>query len=141
MTTRPPIVTVMGHVDHGKSTLIETLRQIRITEKEFGGITQHTGAYQISHQGRLVTFIDTPGHAAFSQMRSRGAAVTDLVILIVAADDGVKPQTKEAIKHIKEAKVPFLVAINKIDLAEANVEKVKSQLAEAEVYVEGHGGD
>jgi len=131
----------MGHVDHGKSTLIETLRQINITGKEAGGITQHVGAYQVKHQGKLITFIDTPGHAAFAKMRSRGAKATDLVILIVAADDGVKPQTKEAIQHIKEAKVPFLVAINKIDLPEANIEKVKSQLAENEVYVEGYGGD
>lgn len=138
---RPPIVTVMGHVDHGKSTLIETLRQINITGKEAGGITQHMGAYQINHQGKLITMVDTPGHAAFAKMRSRGAQVTDLVILLVAADDGVKPQTKEAVGHIKEAKVPFLVAINKIDLPEANVERVKSQLAENEVYVEGYGGD
>lgn len=138
---RPPIVTVMGHVDHGKSTLIETLRQINITGKEAGGITQHMGAYQINHQGKLITVVDTPGHAAFAKMRSRGAQVTDLVILLVAADDGVKPQTKEAVGHIKEAKVPFLVAINKIDLPEANVERVKSQLAENEVYVEGYGGD
>ena len=141
MTVRPPIVTVMGHVDHGKSTLIETLRQINITGKEAGGITQHIGAYQVNHQGKLITVVDTPGHAAFAKMRSRGARVTDLVILLVAADDGVKPQTKEAIGHIKEAKVPFLVAINKIDLPEANVEKVKAQLAENEVYVEGYGGD
>lgn len=138
---RPPIVTVMGHVDHGKSTLIETLRQINITGKEAGGITQHIGAYQINHQGKLITMVDTPGHAAFAKMRSRGAQVTDLVILLVAADDGVKPQTKEAVGHIKEAKVPFLVAINKIDLPEVNVERVKSQLAENEVYVEGYGGD
>jgi translation initiation factor IF-2 len=141
MTVRPPIVTVMGHVDHGKSTLIETLRQINITGQEAGGITQAIGAYQLNHQGKLITVIDTPGHAAFTKMRSRGARVTDLVILLVAADDGVKPQTKEAIGHIKEAKVPFLVAINKIDLPEANVEKVKAQLAENEVYVEGYGGD
>lgn len=141
MTVRPPIVTIMGHVDHGKSTLIETWRQINITSKEVGGITQHMGAYQINHQGKLITVVDTPGHAAFAKMRSRGAKATDLVILMVAADDGVKPQTKEAIGHIKEAKVPFLVAINKIDLPEANVERVKSQLAENEVYVEGYGGD
>lgn len=131
----------MGHVDHGKSTLIETLRQINITGQEAGGITQHIGAYKISHHGRPVTIIDTPGHAAFAKMRSRGAQVTDLVLLVVAADEGVKPQTKESLEHIKAAGVPFIVVITKIDLPQAAIDKVKSQLAEAEVYLEGYGGN
>ncbi|MBI4034809.1 MAG: GTP-binding protein [Candidatus Chisholmbacteria bacterium] len=139
--SRGPVVTIMGHVDHGKSTLIENLREINITGKEQGGITQHIGAYQLVHQGRRLTMIDTPGHAAFAKMRSRGVGVTDVVVLVVAADDGVKPQTKESIKLIQAVKVPFLVAINKIDLPEANVKRVKSQLAEAGVYVEGFGGE
>ena len=139
-SVRPPIVTIMGHVDHGKTTLLDTLRKSRITEKEAGGITQHIGAYQISHHEQKITFIDTPGHAAFTKMRSRGAQITDLVILVVAATEGVKPQTIESINHIKRANVPFIVALNKIDLPEANPIIAKSELAQHEVYVEGFGG-
>lgn len=138
---RPPVVAVMGHVDHGKSTLIEAIREIKITAREQGGITQRIGAYQVNYQGKPITFIDTPGHAAFAAMRSRGAQVTDLVVLVVAADDGVMPQTKESLTYIRQAGVPMVVAINKIDLAEAAIDKVKNQLGEAGVYVEGYGGD
>jgi len=137
---RPPIVTFMGHVDHGKTTLLDTIRNTNVIAKEHGGITQHIGAYQIWYQGRAITFIDTPGHAAFAKMRAHGAKVTDIVVLVIAANDGVKPQTREAIQHIKTAKVPFLVALNKIDLPEANVERVKGQLAEEGVVVESYGG-
>jgi translation initiation factor IF-2 len=140
ISTRPPIVTIMGHVDHGKTSLLDTIRKSRIAQKEHGGITQHIGAYQITFQNKKITFIDTPGHAAFSQMRARGALVTDVVILVVAADDGVKPQTVESIKHIKEAKVPLIVAINKIDLPQASAETAKAQLTEHEIFVEGYGG-
>jgi translation initiation factor IF-2 len=139
--SRIPVITLMGHVDHGKTTLLDTIRESNLVEKEYGGITQHIGAYQLEHKGRRMTFIDTPGHAAFAKMRSQGAQVTDIVVLVVAANDGVKPQTIEALSHIKAAKVPYLVAINKIDLPEANVEKVKGQLAEAGVVVESYGGD
>ena len=138
---RPPIVAVMGHVDHGKTTLLSALRQVDINLSEHGGITQHIGAYQIEYKKKKITFIDTPGHAAFAKMRSHGASVTDLVVLVVAADDGVKPQTQESLTHIKQSNVPFLVAINKIDLPQASVEKVKSQLAEKNVLVEGYGGN
>lgn len=138
---RPPVVAVLGHVDHGKTTLLDAIRQTNIVSKEHGGITQHIGAYQVEYQKESITFIDTPGHAAFVKMRSRGASVTDLVVLVIAADDGVKPQTKESLAHIKQAKVHFLVVINKIDLAGASVDKVKAQLAENEVLVEGYGGD
>jgi translation initiation factor IF-2 len=139
-TNRPPIVTIMGHVDHGKTSLLDTIRHSNLTQKEHGGITQHIGAYQIDHQGQKITFIDTPGHAAFSKMRARGAEITDIVILVVAADDGVKPQTVESIKHIHLAKVPYIVAINKIDLPDASPEMVKAQLTEHQVFVEGYGG-
>ncbi|KKU87131.1 MAG: Translation initiation factor IF-2 [Candidatus Beckwithbacteria bacterium GW2011_GWC2_47_9] len=141
MNTRPPIITVMGHIDHGKTTLLDAFRSTNVAAKEAGGITQHIGAYQIDHQGKKLTFIDTPGHAAFSKMRSRGAAVTDLVILVVDAVESVKPQTKECLEHIKAAQVPFLVAINKMDLPNAVPEIVKKDLADNGVLVEGYGGD
>lgn len=139
--SRPPIVAVLGHVNHGKTTLLDKIRRTRVAQREAGGITQSIGAYQISFKGKIITFIDTPGHAAFSKMRARGAQVTDLVILVVAANDGVMPQTIESLKHIQEAKVPFLVAINKIDLSGADPEKVKKQLADNDIKVEGYGGD
>ena len=140
-TVRPPVVAVLGHVDHGKTTLLDYIRKSQVAAKEAGGITQHVGAYQIKHKGRLITFIDTPGHEAFSAMRARGGKVSDIALLVIAADDGVMPQTRESIAHIKAAKVPFIVSINKIDLPGANVEKVKKQLAEEDVLVEGYGGD
>jgi translation initiation factor IF-2 len=141
IATRPPIVAVLGHVDHGKTTLLDHIRKTHVAEREFGSITQHIGAYQVEHQGRRVTFIDTPGHEAFSTMRARGGQVADLAVLVVAADDGVMPQTKESIAHIKAANIPFLVAINKTDLPNLNIEKTKKQLSEAGVLVEGYGGD
>jgi len=137
----PPVVAILGHVDHGKTTLLDNIRKSNVAEKEAGGITQHISAYQINHKGKKITFIDTPGHEAFSQIRARGAKVTDIAVLIVAADDGVMPQTKESIAHIKTANVPYLVAINKIDLQNSNVERVKKQLAQEGVLVEGYGGD
>ncbi|HAU98751.1 MAG: Translation initiation factor IF-2 [Microgenomates group bacterium GW2011_GWF2_45_18] len=139
--SRPPVVTVMGHVDHGKTSLLDAIRHSKITAGESGGITQHIGAYQVDHEGRKITWIDTPGHAAFTKMRSRGAQVTDIVVLVVSATEGVKPQTVESIQHIKSANVAYLVAITKMDLPEANPEMVKAQLAEHEVYAEGYGGD
>jgi translation initiation factor IF-2 len=143
---RPPIVTIMGHIDHGKTTLLDKIRQSNIASKESGGITQHIGAYQISFrtkdgQEKKITFIDTPGHAAFAKMRARGAKVTDIVVLVVAADEGVKEQTKECLDHIKAAGTPFLVAINKIDLPNASVDKVKGELAEVGVVSEDFGGN
>jgi len=138
---RPPVVVILGHVDHGKTTLLSSIRETDLTTKEYGGITQHIGAYQIEHQGKKITFIDTPGHEAFAKMRSYGAKVADLAILVVAADDGVKPQTKEAIQHIKAAGIPFLVAINKTDLPGASPDMVKAQLAQENVLVEGYGGN
>ncbi|MFA6198155.1 MAG: translation initiation factor IF-2 [Patescibacteria group bacterium] len=137
---RPPVVVIMGHVDHGKTRLLDTIRETDVMAGEAGGITQHIGAYQVNKKGRQITFIDTPGHEAFTAMRSRGARVADIGILIVAADDGVKPQTVEAINIIKKSHLPMIVAINKIDLPEANVERVKQQLSEHEVLVEGWGG-
>ena len=131
----------MGHVDHGKTTLLDTIRKTSVAAGEAGGITQAISAYQVSYNDNLITFIDTPGHAAFTEMRARGASITDIVIIIVAADDGVMPQTKEAIDHAKAAKVPIIVAINKIDKPEANPEKVMSDLAEYGLMPEEWGGD
>ncbi len=138
--TRPPIVVVMGHVDHGKSSLLEAIKGLKITAKESGGITQHIGAYEVEHQGEKITFIDTPGHEAFSAMRSRGAKVADIAILVVDAEESVKPQTKEAILHIQKAGIPMIVAINKIDKPGANPEKVKRDLMQSNVLVESMGG-
>lgn len=139
--TRPPVVTVLGHVDHGKTSILDAIRQTSVTAKEVGSMTQHTGAYQVEHKGKKITFIDTPGHEVFTQMRARGGRVCDLVVLVVAANDGVKPQTKESIAHAKAAKVPIIVAINKIDLPSANPDRVKEQLVEEGVIVEDLGGD
>ncbi len=141
LTERPPVVTIMGHVDHGKTSLLDYIRDTKVVAREAGGITQHIGAYQATHAGKKITFIDTPGHAAFSKMRARGAATTDIVILVVAANDGVKPQTIESIRHIKEAQAPFIVAINKVDLPDINIANVKAQLAEHDVVVTDFGGD
>jgi translation initiation factor IF-2 len=138
---RPPIVTIMGHVDHGKTSLLDYIRKSNVVSGESGGITQHIGAYQVNHDGKKITFIDTPGHAAFTEMRARGANVTDIVILIVAADDGVMPQTKEAISHAKSANVPIIVAINKCDKPESNPQKIKEQLLSEEIIVEELSGD
>ena len=141
LKSRPPIVTVMGHVDHGKTSVLDVLRKANVVSGEFGGITQHVGAYQIEHNSSKITFIDTPGHAAFTEMRARGSKLTDIVVLVVAADDGVKPQTIESIKHAKAAKVPIVVAINKCDLPEADPQKVKNQLLEHELIAEELSGD
>ncbi|ENY68871.1 Translation initiation factor IF-2 [Metamycoplasma auris 15026] len=139
--SRPPIVTIMGHVDHGKTTLIDKIRKSNVLASEFGGITQHTGAYQVDYYGRKVTFLDTPGHEAFTEMRARGAKVTDIVIIVVAADDGVKPQTIEAIDHAKAAELPIIIFVNKMDKPGADPEKVKSQLSEHNIVCEEWGGD
>ena len=138
---RPPVVTIMGHVDHGKTSLLDYIRKSKVTDGEAGGITQHIGAYTIEVNDKEITFLDTPGHAAFSQMRSRGANITDIVILVVAADDSVKPQTEEAIDHAKNAGVPIIVAVNKIDKPEANAEKVRNDLMGSEIIPEDLGGD
>lgn len=139
--SRPPVVAVLGHVDHGKTTLLDFIRQTHVAEKEAGSITQHIGAYQVEQKGRKITFLDTPGHEAFSAMRARGGAVSDLAVLVIAADDGVMPQTREAIAHIKAAGIPFIIAINKMDIPGVHVDRVKKQLSEEEVLVEGYGGD
>ncbi len=141
LKNRPPIITVMGHVDHGKTSVLDVLRSANVVSGEFGGITQHIGAYQINHQSNKLTFIDTPGHAAFTEMRARGSKLTDIVVLVVAADDGVKPQTIESIKHAKAANVPIVVAINKCDLPDADPQKIKNQLLEHELIAEDLSGD
>src|SRR3989344_2907730 len=142
---RPPIVTILGHVDHGKTTLLDFIRKSSVAAKEHCGITQHIGAYQVTNNQSLITFIDTPGHAAFEKMRSRGAKVADIAVLVVALDDGLMPQTLEAIKHIQAAKVPMIVAVNKIDLSgvDKNVQlnKIKKQLSDREINLEEYGGD
>lgn len=138
---RPPIVTIMGHVDHGKTSLLDTIRKTNVISEEAGGITQHIGAYQVVHQGKKITFIDTPGHESFTAMRARGAKVTDIAVLVVAADDGVKPQTIEAIDHARAAQVPIIVAVNKIDKPEANPDKVRKELTELGLAPEEWGGD
>ena len=146
LVRRPPVVVVMGHIDHGKSTLLDYLRKTNIVAGEAGGITQHVGAYQVEFvsadkQNHSVTFLDTPGHEAFCNIRERGAQAADIAILIVSSEDGVKPQTIEAYNNIKAEKIPFIVAITKIDKPNANIEKTKQSLGENEIYVEGWGGD
>ena len=140
--TRPPVVTIMGHVDHGKTSLLDALRDTNVVSGEFGGITQHIGAYQVTTGNKkTITFIDTPGHAAFTEMRARGSKLTDIVVLVVAADDGIKPQTVEAIKHAKAAKVPIVVAINKCDLPNKNISKIKNEMMQYELIAEDLSGD
>ena len=141
LKNRPPIITVMGHVDHGKTSVLDVIRSANIVSGEFGGITQHIGAYQIEKNKEKITFIDTPGHAAFTEMRARGSKLTDIVVLVVAANDGVMQQTIESIKHAKAAKVPIIVAINKCDLPEADPQKIKNQLLEHELISEDLSGD
>lgn len=138
---RPPVVTILGHVDHGKTTLLDAIRKTSVVEKEAGGITQHISAYQVKKKGEIITFVDTPGHEAFSAMRERGVSLADIAILVVAADDGVRPQTEEVIKYLKEKKIPMVVAINKIDKPNANVQRVKQELADREIMIEEWGGN
>jgi translation initiation factor IF-2 len=138
---RPPVITLLGHVDHGKTSLLDVIRDTSVQESEAGGITQHTGAYQIEHEGSKITFLDTPGHEAFTAMRARGAQGADIAVLVVAADDGVMPQTREAISHVRAAHVPMVVALNKMDVPAANPDRVKQQLADEDILVEDWGGD
>ena len=140
LTVRAPVITIMGHVDHGKTSLLDYIRSSRVAAGEAGGITQHVGAYMVNKNGKNITFIDTPGHEAFTAMRARGAKITDIVIIVVAADDGVKPQTKEAVSHAKAAGVPIIIAINKMDKEAANPDKVKSELAELDILSTDWGG-
>src|SRR3989344_2070340 len=137
---RPPVVVVLGHVDHGKSSLLEAIKDFNITKKESGGITQHIGAYEVEHTGKKITFIDTPGHEAFSAMRTRGASVADIALLVVDAAQSVQPQTKEAINAIKKAEIPMIVVLNKIDLPNADPQRIKRELAKIDVLVESMGG-